>query len=417
MNEYEELFLKLFKANGEKEVFSIIENNELLKNSDNWCPYGGNKGNFGTFENQQSHPVPSLVEKITNSIDSMLLKECRLKDIDPKSDEAPNSISKAVEDFFHISKGELGEITPSERKKLSLNIQLIATGNNKDVNDLLIFDDGEGQHPCDFKKTFLSIGENNKNDIQFVQGKFNMGSTGAVVFCGDYRYQLIGSKLNDKLFQKQKKYQSNDFGFTLVRRHPLTREEEKKHKSTWYEYLVTCNKEIPYFQLSKELDVGLYNRKFKSGSLVKLFSYTLPRGSKGIIRGRLYHQLNQILYKPALPFSVIDKRYKVKESLEVFPVYGNYIRLDDERQNILEIRPIFIESKSEDFGQFSIKVVALRISESKEKHRETVRNFVGDYSVIFVVDGKVHGHLKKQFIKNDLKLGFLYDSLLRRCCT
>ena len=420
MNKYEQLFWNLFKANGETEVSHIIENDELLSNSSNWWPYGNNKGNFGTFENQQSHPVPSLVEKITNSIDTMLLKECRIKSIDPKSSEAPPSISKAVEQLFHIPKGELGEITPSERKKLSFNIQLIATGNSTDVNDLLVFDDGEGQHPKDFKKTFLSISANNKNDIAFVQGKFNMGSTGAVVFCGDCRYQLIGSKLNDKLFQKQTSYKENNFGFTLVRRHPLTREEEEKHKykSTWYECFAINGEEIPYFQLGKEVDFGLYSRNFISGTIVKLFSYEFPRGLKGVIRGRLYHQLNQILYKPALPFSVIDRRYKVKKGLEILPVSGNYIRLDDKRNELLEIKPIFITSESEDFGKFTIKVIVLKLNKDKEKQRETVRNFIGDYPVIFVVDGKVHGHLPKQFIKNDLKLNFLdKDTLICVDCT
>ena len=37
----------------------------------------------GTFENQQNHPVPALVEKITNSIDACLIKKCEEKDIDP----------------------------------------------------------------------------------------------------------------------------------------------------------------------------------------------------------------------------------------------------------------------------------------------------------------------------------------------
>ena len=409
MKEYKELFWQLFKANGEAEVSHIIENNELLNNSSNWWPYGGNKGNFGTFENQQSHPVPSLVEKITNSIDTMLLKKCRLMGINPKSSEAPDSINRAVERFFKIPKGELGEITPSQRQLLSLNIQLIATGDNKEVYDLLVFDDGEGQHPKDFKKTFLSISLNNKNDISFVQGKFNMGSTGAVVFCGDCRYQLIGSKLNDRLFQKQTSYKENNFGFTLVRRHPLTKEEEEKHKykSTWYECFAIDGEEIPYFQLNKEVDFGLYNRKFMSGTIVKLFSYEIPRGLKGTIRGRLNHQLNQILYKPALPFSVIDRRYKVKKGLEVFPVSGNYLRLDDKRDELLEIQPIFITSESEDFGKFTIKVIVLKLNKDKERQREIGRNYIGDYPVIFVVDGKVHGHLRGQFIKNDLKLNFL----------
>ncbi len=420
MNKYKQLFWNLFKVNGETEVSDIIKNNEFLNNSSNWWSYGNNKGNFGTFENQQSHPVPALVEKITNSIDTILLKECRMRDINPKSGKAPSSISKAVEQFFNIPKGELGQITPSERKKLAFNIQLIATGKSANVNDLLVFDDGEGQHPKDFKKTFLSISANNKNDIAFVQGKFNMGSTGAVVFCGDCRYQLIGSKLNDQLFKKQSNHTENNFGFTLVRRHPLTKAEEEKHKykSTWYECFAINGEEIPYFQLNGAVDFGLYNRKFISGTIVKLFSYEFPRGLKGVIRVRLYHQLNQILYKPALPFLVHDKRYKTKKDLEAFPVYGNYIRLDDKRDELLEINPIFITSESEEFGKFTIKVIVLKSKKDKEKQKETVRNFIGDYSVIFVVDGKVHGYLSRQFIKNNLRLNFLdKDTLICVDCT
>ncbi|OIN92086.1 MAG: nucleotide pyrophosphohydrolase [Anaerolineae bacterium CG03_land_8_20_14_0_80_58_20] len=51
-----------------------------------------------------------------------------------------------------------------------------------------LYDNGEGQHPDDFPNTFLSLHRNNKTDIHFVQGKYNMGSTGAVVFCGTHRY-------------------------------------------------------------------------------------------------------------------------------------------------------------------------------------------------------------------------------------
>ncbi len=59
----EELFLQLFNCNGEGEVDKIIAANELLSNPDNWHPYGDTTGNFGTFENQQPHPIPALAEK------------------------------------------------------------------------------------------------------------------------------------------------------------------------------------------------------------------------------------------------------------------------------------------------------------------------------------------------------------------
>ena len=405
------LFLNLMNCNGEQAVQSLVNENEFLKNSKNWRPYGDNDMNFATFQNQQSHPVPALIEKITNAIDSMLLKECKLRDIDPKSNSAPSSILKAAELFFKIPKGELEALTPSERVKLSMNIQLIATGNSKSINDLLIFDNGEGQHPDDFKETFLSINKRNKNDISFVQGRFNMGSTGAVVFCGEKHYQLIGSRLNEKLFKRQDDHEINSFGFTLVRKHPLTEHEEEKNKSSWYEYFV-IDKKISRFQIKKDLDIRLHEVGFKSGTLIKLFSYDLPNKARGDITNQLYQQLNQILYKPALPFLVLDNRYRTKDrtsSINI-SVYGNHLRLNDEKDKVEKV--LYSEHTIQDVGKFSIKITVLKIETDKNKNRDRKKNFIGDQSVIFIVDGKVHGHHKKIFIKNELKLPFLIDDIL-----
>ena len=102
----EKLFWKIFKAKDENQLHEIVINNPLLNDNSNWFPYGGRDkndiSNFGTFENQQSNPVPALIEKITNSIDSLLLKKCRLANIDPKSKKAPPDMATAVEKFFGI---------------------------------------------------------------------------------------------------------------------------------------------------------------------------------------------------------------------------------------------------------------------------------------------------------------------------
>src|SRR5690554_4137190 len=109
-----------------------------------------------------------------------------------------------------------------------------------------------------------------------------MGSTGGVVFCGEKKYQLIVSKRNPKLNNAT----DNPIGFTLVRRHPLTKSEEEQFKATWYEFF-SPNNTIPSFS-QKELDLGLYNRKFHYGSIVKLYSYQLPRGSRSDITLNLW---------------------------------------------------------------------------------------------------------------------------------
>ena len=113
---------------------------------------------------------------------------------------------------------------PSKRKEQSESIQIIADGPRLNPS-LTIYDDGEGQHPEKFERTFLSLLEGNKTEIHFVQGKYNMGGSGAVVFCGKKRYQLIGSKKYDN---------TGRFGFTLIREHPLEQKGRKGQK----EYMV-----------------------------------------------------------------------------------------------------------------------------------------------------------------------------------
>ncbi len=412
MKEYENLFWELFKANGEQEIKVIEQNNSLLQNPDNWSPYGGDDTNFSVFDNQQPNPVSALIEKITNSIDSILLKKCKLKDIDPTTINAPQSMNKALEQFFDIKNGELGEITSKERTELSKSIQLIATGEEKKP-DLLIFDNGEGQHPENFPNTFLSIKRGNKNRIYFVQGQFNMGSTGAVVFCGDYKYQLIASKQNQTIFQKENKYNKNSTGFTLVRRHKLTEieEREKRYKYSWYEYFSIKGK-IPSFD-TNDLDIGLCdNIKFKTGAIVKLFSYKLPRGCMGTIHDGLYHELNQSLYKPALPFLLSDKRekYIYKKGIDKLTVAGNDIRLRD-KKNILEEDSFYANFKHQDIGSVKIKAILLKKGSDKKQQDNRKRRFIGKKSIVFTINGQVHAFYGSTEIKN-WGFNYLKDSLL-----
>ena len=176
-------------------------------------------------ENQQSSPIPALIEKITNGIDAILMRACIEQGIDPRSEDAPRSIEEALDRLFPNYKNwDL----PRERRRLAERLQILADGPRMETS-LVIYDDGEGQSPEDFETTFLSLLRGNKNDIHFVQGKYNMGGAGAVAFCGRRRYQLIASK----------RFNGNGhLGFTLVRRHPLSADEEKRKKATWYEYLV-----------------------------------------------------------------------------------------------------------------------------------------------------------------------------------
>ena len=70
------LFEKLFFAKTESDIDDIIESNPELFENQNWFPYGQDEHYFGVIESQQNKPIPALVEKITNSIDAVLMKHC-----------------------------------------------------------------------------------------------------------------------------------------------------------------------------------------------------------------------------------------------------------------------------------------------------------------------------------------------------
>ncbi len=395
------LFWSIFSAKDEAALHNIVLRNELLSNNHNWFPYGGrdknDRSNFGTFENQQSNPVPALIEKVTNSIDSLLLKQCKLMKIDPKSKEAPSNMAIAVEKFFDIKNGDFSEISQSGRRSIAEDIQVIAEG-DKQMPNLLIYDYGEGQHPDDFHKTFLSLSRCNKTDIPFVQGKYNMGSTGAVIFCGDHRYQLIASKLCNELNTKA----SNDFGFTLVRKHPLTEEEEGRLKSSWYEYF-TIDGKIPRFSI-KEIDLGLYKRKFTTGAIVKLYSYGLPKGSRSYVTWDLWRDFNHYLYHPALPFLVYEKRWSNQKTPSK-PVLGNKIRLTLDDRDKKEDESLTITISDSKIGEVPIETHVF-------KQHVDQKEFINNKAVVFTQNGQVHGFLTRSFISKVLGFPLLRDHML-----
>lgn len=398
----EGLFWRLFRCPVEADVQNTLRETGLLNSPSNWRPYGGNDNNYGVVENQQASPIPALVEKITNGIDAILERRCLEEGIDPKSSDAPGSIEEGVARFFPDQKNwDL----PAHRKQQSEMLQIIADGPRMETS-LVVFDEGVGQAPEDFENTFLSLLRGNKNEIHFVQGKYNMGGAGAVVFCGKYRYQLVASKRFDN---------NSEFGFTLLRRHPLTSKEEVTRKNTWYEYLVLDGK-IPSFDID-ELDLGLANRKFRTGSVVKLYSYDLPSGARSVISRDLNQSLNEYLFSPALPILTVDteSRYPDDRNLER-DIFGLQRRLEEDSSKYVQA---FFSDEINDAEIGKLKVTSYVFNaraegRSSKDTRSTIQRefFKNRMVVVFSMNGQVHGHLTSEFITRSLKFPLLKDHLL-----
>ena len=272
---------------------------------------------------------------------------------------------------------------------------------------LVVFDNGEGQLPEAFKDTFLSLLRSNKNEIHFVHGQYNMGGTGAIAFCGDLRYQLIGSKRFDN--------PKAQFGFTLIRQHPLTPQEDQRRKSTWYEYLVIGGN-IPSFHI-EEMDLGLYRRSFTTGTILKLYSYDLPSGARSVISRDLNQSINEFLFDPALPLFTIDtpERYPDDRNRQR-ELYGLKRRLEEDDSKYVETH-FSEEGNDREFGKYKVTCYVFRTrveGKSARETRDTIRRefFKNNMSVLFSVNGQVHGHYTSEFITRTLKLDLLKNYLL-----
>lgn len=395
------LFRSLFSATSEDHLLDGFPHQSGLWE---WSPLGGNENNFGVIENQQASPIAALIEKVTNSIDAILMRRCLELGITPKGKNAPDSMHAAIETFFPTEHKNWN--LAGIRRKQAQSIQILAAGSTKKPC-LTIYDDGEGQHPEDFERTFLSLLRGNKNEIPFVQGKYNMGGTGAIVFCGEHRYQLIGSKRFDG---------SGEFGFTLIRKHPLSADEKKTKKNTWYEYLKIDGR-IPSFPIT-ELDLGLAgDRKFTTGTIIKLFDYQIPTGVRGGLPQEFRRALNQYLFEPALPIYLKDspERYPKNKVLEG-DTFGLKRRLEeDDNRYIQEHFTDELAHKGVGTIKATSYVFKAKVDgKSVKETRDAIdREFFPDgMCVLFSLNGQVHGHLGTQFISGTLKMPLLKNHLL-----
>lgn len=405
--DYQNLFHALFNSATENEIDKVIEKNSaIFDNPENWSPFGHDVNYFGIIESQQASPIPALVEKITNSIDAILMKECQLRGIDPQGAHAPKSMIDAVNQFFPEWKN--WDLRTNQRNQAE-EIQIIADGPKKETS-IIIYDNGEGQHPNNFENTFLSLLKGNKIKVHFVQGKYNMGGSGALVFCGKRRYQLLGSKRYDK---------TGKFGFTLTRRHQLTKaEREANPRFLHYEFL-KINGEIPSFHIER-MDLGLFNRPFETGTIIKLFNYKMP-GVTDISRD-LNLSLNEFLFEPALPLFTIEDTTK-KHRYPHTPVpqrelYGLKRRLEKMKDTYLDWGDCFDEEyKIPDKGSLKVYVYVFKSKlegkDSKESTSIIQREFFKNgMAVLFSLNGQVHGSFTSEFISRTLKFRLLKDHLL-----
>ncbi|MBI5224605.1 hypothetical protein HY989_01930 [Candidatus Micrarchaeota archaeon] len=397
MNE-KDLAVSLLRAESEEDVIKILTKVGFWDDRKVWRDYGDDPNNFQTCGNQQSLPEAALVENIVNSVDALLIRECLRSKIDPESEDAPSSITDAVETFFHVSKGALTTLNSTARSKLAENICVVATGEKSNPN-FSIIDFGEGQNPDKFPDTLMSLRKGNKQKIQFVQGKFNMGRTGAFQFCGKQNLQFILSRKPPELSK------DNRWGFTIIRRFS----PEGNERSSIFRYLAPAGNVLTFTADSVPALPGEYPKAFVQplpyGTVVKLYEYQMT-GFKSPIILDLNYRLSLLLPNIALPCKLFERRKGYRAHTYEAILSGLSVRLDEDRNENLE--PNFPTSI-----QISVAGQTMAGLVCAFKPGKSSRYATKNEGILFTVDGKTHGDIPNSFFrKKTVGMEYLSDSIL-----
>lgn len=314
------LLNELLAAEEESGVMAALQSRGILQEANRWHYLGGMPNNQSIVHNQQSTPAAALVEKITNSLDAILLRQCKAKGINPRSQAAPATMAKAAELFF----GDFQNGSPAEiRQFAEKSMVLYATG-SKVRPTLSLFDSGEGQLADDFPKTFCSLiyGSDDgsyKGAIPFVQGRFNMGGTGVLPFCSEgHKLQLIVSRVPSDVAKSD----VHEWAFTVFCFFA------SKQNPSW-KYLVGADGKVlsagsaPIGLVpklgAKSGEVCAPRERFvASGTLIKMYDYKAARSN---ICGEQFKKLQEYLLRPALPLRLIECRDAYKANVMAVTVW------------------------------------------------------------------------------------------------
>lgn len=422
---FKDVCRRLLRAESEDEVQEIIDSVPAMRDAKNWFPLDGRDTNFNVTSNQASDGGKALTELMTNMVDAVLTRHAYEKGINPKGPNAPETMYDAVDKLIkNLRGGKLVNLDPRDpwlKDFASKNLVIGITGartKRQGYPCYTFVDNGEGQAPNNFPTTFLSLSSGNKRDIKFVQGKYNMGSSGVLGYCGRKGFKLIVSRRYDG---------KQPWGWTLIRRRP-----NDGNEMPVADYFAIGKPDVlPQFEqdivfpfatgAGKQYD----GSTLKTGTIVKLFDYNVGRGFMSFRGAR--EALNENLVETILPFRLLDFRQTPDkkrggdraEGIDPRPFYGlEYLLLRSHREEGLEPdeeedagavddRIHVANFTDPDLGTISIGAIPLKPVHTQPEWLKKSNN-----RVFHAVNGQVHFKQTKGFLSTTCKLPALKDRLI-----
>ena len=313
--EIKNLCLSIMKAQDSEEVVEILKKNDLWDDQAIWRNYGDVEGSWATINNQGDPPF-ALTEKITNSVDAVLMNKCFENGKHPKSEDRslPTSPIEAVHKYFE-SKNEIknydidktlfeeniGDVaglqefwSDKKAREVAENINISIGGDKGSYPKIAIIDKGEGQTPEKLPTTIMSLHVGNKKSISFAQGKWNQGGSGAILHSGQdsgIALQFVLTKRNPKIiknFKQERTKLQDNWSFTVLRRNkPLKPGEVSEAKYLCPMEDEDNNKTLPLNFFSDEMPIfpekgKQFDKKSNYGTVIILYEYKMARNTSAI---------------------------------------------------------------------------------------------------------------------------------------
>lgn len=408
-----ELLEKLLEADTEGEVVKTITDAGYWNDPKAWRYYGDKARNWATVGNQQSKPDHALVEKLTNAIDTKLIAAaniaCKLT-----GPAVPPTIFEARDEFF-------GEQL-KDMEALSKSITVAATGRRQRPS-ITICDDGEGVTPSGMPKTILSLHEGNKEQIPFVQGKFNMGGSGVLEFCGaEHNVELVLSRRNPKLLPAKASAEDCKWSFTIIRREDPPPDAPRSSRFTYLApgpvdaegHGTLLSFDAPTMPIFPDKNVA-YAREAEWGTLFKMYEYGTRAVTNMMLEDGLLMKLRLLLPEPALPIRFHECRdYKGHSGSFVTTMAGLIYTLEQDRKNPKRQNVEWFDKFEIDIdGQkFTTRIYIFRKA-GKDEKKNPAEAYRKDEGIVFTYNGQAQAVLSKDFFRRrKVKQDYLWNSLL-----
>ncbi len=367
-----------------------------------WVPLGGRPNNAGSV-NLAVESGQALVERITNGLDAHIELQYELAGR-PAELDSPRS---AVTRFWELDAERLSRQSPRMARFIDdmapTTVVRVVGSNERRGASVIVEDSGIGQHPDDFPKTLLSLGESNKVDKPYLMGAFGQGGSSTFAYC-DYS-AIISRRHRDCLSDKL-----DLVGWTLVRKH-----DDDSLKVFRYEYLVNENEEIPRLDPEHLESIDL---PFQSGTRFVHVAYDLGRlNARWSLVG--YRYFDNLLFDPVLPYRIEDHRVSPPFNRNLYGARNRLDRVEPARGPEAQNYDTDLAQWGGD-GRVKIRYWVFRpeggsSSDPDDKSGVKLDSYL-DFSnsprtIVFTLNGQRH-HTQEKSIVRRRRLGALADYLL-----